>query len=55
MSDLAVLLLCCMILVLLGIWYTLFKARGELNQSREKLTSELSEIRKLLEKKADKA
>jgi len=53
-TELGLLLLCFAIIVLLGIYYTLFKVRGELNESQEKLKSELSEVRKLLERVADK-
>jgi hypothetical protein len=48
-------LLCFMLIVLLAIYWTLWKIRGELNESQGKLISELSEVRKSLEKKADKA
>jgi hypothetical protein len=54
-TALASVLLCFAIIVLLAIYWTLFKVRAELNESREKLASELSEIRKLLDKKAEKA
>jgi len=53
-TELGLLLLCLMIIVLLALYYNIFKIRGELNQGREKLISELSEVRKLLEKIADK-
>jgi hypothetical protein len=54
-TALASVLLCFAIIVLLAIYWTLWKVRAELNESREKLTSELSEIRKALETKAGKA
>lgn len=53
-TQLGITLLCLAIIVLLALYYNIFKIRGELNQGREKLTSELSEVRKLLEKIADK-
>ena len=52
MANLAVSLLCFLLIVLLAIYWTMWKIRGELNESREKLISELSNIRKSLEKKA---
>jgi len=52
MANLAVSLLCFLLIVLLAIYWTLWKVRGELNQNMEKVASELSEIRKSLEKKA---
>jgi hypothetical protein len=55
MENMVISLLCFLIIVLLAIYWTLWKIRGELNESREKLKSELSEVRNLLEKKADKA
>lgn len=39
---------------LLAIYWTLWKIRGELTQGREKLNSDLSEVRKLLESKTGK-
>jgi len=55
MENIVVILLCFLVIVLLAIYWTLWKIRGELNESQEKLKSELSEARNLLEKKADKA
>ena len=55
MENTVVTLLCFLLVVVLAIYWTLWKIRGELNESREKLKFELSEVRKLLEKKADKA
>ena len=55
MVNIAVSLLSFLVIVLLAIYWTLWKVRGELNQNAEKVVSELSEIRKSLEKKADKA
>ncbi|MGB2865909.1 MAG: hypothetical protein WBC05_21430 [Sedimentisphaerales bacterium] len=52
MANMAVSLLGFSVVVLLAIYWTLWKVRGELNESWEKLISELSEIRKSLEKKA---
>ena len=40
---------------LLILCFNISKLRGELGERQEKLASELSEIRKLLGKKADKA
>ena len=40
---------------LLILCLNLSKLRGELGELQQKLVSELSEVRKLLEKKADKA
>ena len=37
--------------VTLAIYYTLFKTRRDINESQEKITSALLEIRKVLEKK----
>lgn len=48
-------LLCFLGVLSLGIYYTLFRIRHELSENQEKLKSELSEVRKLLERKADKA
>ena len=39
------------VVVLLAIYYTLFKIRKELNAGQEKIASGLLEIRKVLEKK----
>ena len=55
--DLAVVVVffCLLAAELLILCFNLSKLRGELNERQEKLTSEISEVRKLLEKKADKA
>ena len=53
-AELGILLLCLMTIVLLAIYYTVFKVRRELTESQEKMNSELSEVRKLLERIADK-
>lgn len=55
MENIAIILLCFVVILFLSTYWTLWKIRGELNESRGKLISELSEIRKSLEKKADKA
>ena len=55
MESIAVCILCLLLIVLLAIYWTLWKIRAELNQNVEKVASELSEIRKSLENKADKA
>ena len=55
MGNMTLILLCLVVIVLLAIYWTLWKIRAELNQNLEKVASELSEIRKSLEKKADKA
>ncbi len=44
-------LLCLMAVVVLAIYWTVWKIRAELNQNLGKMGSELGEIRKLLEKK----
>ena len=55
MGNIAISLLSFIVVILLAIYWTVWKIRGELNQNLEKAASELSEIRKSLEKKADKA
>jgi len=55
MANLAVSLLCFVVVLLLAIYWTVWKIRAELNQNLEKVASELSEIRKSLEKKAGNA
>jgi len=55
MEDLVLSLLCMLLIVILAIYWTVWKIRAELKQNLEKAASELSEIRKSLEKKADKA
>lgn len=47
-------ILCLLIVVVLAIYYTLFKIRQELTENQAKLESELSEVRKALEKATDK-
>jgi hypothetical protein len=47
-------LLCLITVVVLAIYWTVWKCRGDLNQNLEKVISELSEIRKALAGKADK-
>ena len=42
-------------IALFAIYWTAWKIRGELIEGREKLTSDLSEVRKLLESKNKKA
>jgi len=49
--DIVQALLPLVVVVLLAIYYTLFKIRKELNAGQEKITSGLLEIRKVLEKK----
>jgi len=44
-------LLCIVTVVVLAIYWTIWKVRAELNQNLGKMTSELGEIRKSLEKK----
>ena len=55
MNEMLIVVSCFGITVLLAVYWTLWKIRGELNEGREKLESDLSEVRKLLESKADKA
>jgi hypothetical protein len=43
--------LCLTTIVVLAIYWTVWKIRAELNQNLGKMASELGEIRKLLEKK----
>jgi len=47
-------LTCFGTIALLAIYWTLWKIRGELTEGRQKLKSDLSEVRKLLESKAGK-
>jgi uncharacterized membrane protein YqjE len=51
MGNIAIGLLCFVVTVLLAIYWTVWKIRAELNQNLEKAASELSNIRKSLEKK----
>ncbi|MHC4558966.1 MAG: hypothetical protein ACYS80_16875 [Planctomycetota bacterium] len=53
--NMIILLLCFLLIVVLAIYWTLWKVRGELVESLEKIRSVLDEVRKLLEGKADKA
>ena len=46
-----IILLCIMIVVVVSIFATVFKIQKALTESQEKIRSELSEIRKLLERK----
>lgn len=52
MSALHIGLTCLMTVVLLAIYWTLWKIRGEMIEGREKLKSDLSEMRKLVDKQA---
>ena len=54
MENLAVSLLGILAVVVLAIYWTVWKIRAELNQNLEKAASELSEIRKSLTAKTDK-
>lgn len=54
-TVIVVVFLCLLAGELLILCFNLSKLRVELSEQQEKLTSELSEVRKLLEKKADKA
>jgi len=47
-------LLCIVTVVVLAIYWTVWKIRAELNQNLGKLASELAEIRKSLAAKANK-
>lgn len=47
-------LTCFSVVILLAIYWTLWKVQGQLNQNWEKAISELSEIRKALAAKTDK-
>jgi hypothetical protein len=53
MWNIAISLICFLVIIQLAIYWTVWKIRGELNQNMEKITSELSKISKSLEKKAD--
>ncbi len=53
--TLALVLLCMVNVLLLAIYWTLWKIREELGPRQDKLVSELSEIRKSLEPRAEKA
>jgi len=46
-----IVLLCIMMIVVVAIFATVFKIQKALGESQEKIRSELSEIRKLLERK----
>lgn len=51
-----IMMLIFLMVVLLGaVYWTLFKIRAELTDSQERIRAELSEIRKLLGSKTDKA
>ena len=54
MENMTLILLCFVVILLLAIYWTLWKVRAELNQNLEKAASELSEIRKSLTAKTDK-
>ena len=54
MENIAISLLSFMVVILLSIYWTVWKIRAELNQNLEKAASELSEIRKSLTTKTDK-
>jgi uncharacterized membrane protein YqjE len=51
MNNLAISLLSLLLIVVLAIYWTVWKCRADLNQNLEKVISELSETRKALEKK----
>ena len=52
-ENITVIMICFSTVLLLAIYWIIFKIRQECNESREKIISELSEIRKSLEKKAE--
>ena len=51
MSNVLVSVTCFELIVLLAVYWTLWKIRGELIEGRESLKSDLSDIKKLLETK----
>ena len=53
--EILIVMNCFGVIILLAIYWTLWKIRGELNEGREKLQSELSEERKSLESKTGEA
>ncbi|MHC4699647.1 MAG: hypothetical protein ACYTFQ_03630 [Planctomycetota bacterium] len=55
MSNLQLSVTCMGLIVLLAVYWTLWKTRNDLIEGRENLKSQLSDIQKLLESKADKA
>jgi uncharacterized membrane protein YqjE len=50
-----VLLTVLSVIFLAAVYWTLFKIRGDLAESQKQIRAELSEIRKLLESKTNKA